>query len=385
MKLLIRLNLAVGILLMLAMIAFRRFESPFLMLAGMALLPAFGALLFANLVGVFVMWKQHRLRSLLPLATYGVMAAVWSWGTPVASRVVLAGTPCYPESFLIEETRQDLELIAADLLGESFKSICTYPSKPTEVSMIAGQSPKELPPGISDRLRRYGFQRTYVDDSLSLVVFSHYRLRTWYDYLYSPNDLLPLYSRPVSFSTVDIGNWSELIRIIKQGPHATDAERKRIVFYPDIVYDYLRGKLGEGTLDELRAYASAMQITPEQRDVVLTALNEQRQVSSRLVEHPMITFVDSDPGMFPLRLGEQKISNGFWISSLIKELLEKGTLVYADDGRNLRIKRDISPEESRAVEWVHVGLMDFLYGNLINKREHCYSEVLGDGWYFNRW
>jgi hypothetical protein len=223
-----------------------------------------------------------------------------------------------------------------------------------------------------------------VDDSLSLVVFSHFHGRTWYYYLYSTKELLPLYSRPVRFSAVDIGDWHELIRIIKQGPHASAAQRRKIGFSPEIVYDYLRANLGEGVLEEIRTYTSERQITPEQRALVLSALNKQRQASSRLVEHPMITFVAPSPGRASLQLGGGcGIGNGFWVSSLIKELLDKGILLYADDGRHLKIKKDISQEESRAVEWVHVGLMNLLYGNLVYKHERNYSKSLGNGWYLN--
>jgi hypothetical protein len=99
----------------------------------------------------------------------------------------------------------------------------------------------------------------------------------------------------------------------------------------------------------------------------------------------MITFADHSPEGANLHLGGCQVSNGFWVSSLIKKLLDKGTLLYADDGRHLKIKNDISQEESRAVEWVHVGLMRSIYGDLIDRREHRYSKSLGDGWYLNQW
>ncbi|NCC62767.1 MAG: hypothetical protein EOM12_17990 [Verrucomicrobiae bacterium] len=116
--------------------------------------------------------------------------------------------------------------------------------------------------------------------------------------------------------------------------------------------------------------------------LVLDALNQQRQLAIRLVEDPSITFED---GMLPLHLGERKISDDFWVSSLIKQLLDRGVLLHAADGRHLRIKSYPTPEETLNIEWVHVGLMNFLYGNLIQKREYAYERSLGDGWYYNRW
>lgn len=373
-RLLIKLNLALGALLLVALIA-----SPLLPIARLATTPlvlAFAALFFANFGGVLVLLlKQHRLRSFLPLVIYCSIAPFVLVGAIVADASPWSGTPSDPNSFLTAETRRNLEHIARQLLGKSFKDISIHPSAPAQVSMVEGHFRKEIPPEISDQLRRYGFRRVHVDDSLSLVVFSHAHGRTWTEYLYSPKELLPLYGRPVSFSASDIGDWYELERIIEQGPHATAEQRSRIA------YEYLRDNLGEGILEDI----DSEQVTPDLRDRVLAALNKQLQASSRLVEHPMITFVDPSPDRGNLRLGGCRIGNDFWVSLLIKELLGKGVLLYADDGRHLKIKKDLSQEESRAVEWVHVGLMRFIYGNFIDKREHRYSESLGDGWYLNRW
>ena len=375
-KLLIKLNLAAGALLLVALIA-----SPLLPIARLTTTPlvlAFAALFFANLGGALVLLlKQHRLRSFLPLMTYCSIAPFVLVGAIVADASPWSGTPSDPNSFLTAETRRNLEHIARQLLGKSFKDISIHPSAPAQASMVEGHFRKEIPPEISDQLRHYGFERVHVDDSLSLVVFSQYHGRTWTEYLYSPKELLPPAVSPVGFSDADIRNWNVLRRIIEQDPQTTVEQGSRIG------YEYLRDSLGEGVLEEIRA--SPKQVTPAHRHLVLDALNKQRQASSRLIEHPMITFADHSPEGANLHLGGCQVSNGFWVSSLIKKLLDKGTLLYADDGRHLKIKNDISQEESRAVEWVHVGLMRSIYGDLIDRREHRYSKSLGDGWYLNRW
>ncbi len=387
-KLLIILNVATSFLLMLSVLALVRFEPvlPSLILPAVATLWAFFALFFANFAGVIVYWKRHRILSFLPLATYGILAVVCYWGTSIVSQAVLEGTPVSPHTFLHDTTRRDLEDIAGQLLGQSFKTIysCRFEPSGVGVLMIAGHAPNEIPPGLFARIRRHGFDKVDIDDAQSMVIYSHYRLRSWYHYIYSNSESLPLYKRPVSFSQVDIHNWDELLRIAKQGSHTAAAESQRVVFSPELVYDYLYKKLGDDVMKAIRDYESSTQITLEQKELVLAALNEQRQISSRLVEHPKIRYDDTEPQKPYLRIGTLKLSNSFWETSLTKELLKQGTLVYGGDGQHLRINSNISDEEAIAIEWLHVGLMNNLYRNLISKRAHRYSIDLGGGWYFNR-
>jgi len=64
--------------------------------------------------------------------------------------------------------------------------------------------------------------------------------------------------------------------------------------------------------------------------------------------------------------------------------LRDGTIFRAGDNRHLRIRNNLTKIEQRQVEWLHVGMMNFLYGNLLHKRDHYYSRDLGGGWYFER-
>jgi len=384
MKKLITLNFLAAFLLCAVMITSRRFDDGILLLLGMILLFLFCALAIGNLVAIFHFWKRHRFRAFLPIISYALAATLFLAGVRVGSRIVILGTPSSPDSFLDGKTRKDLAEVANSLLGQSFKKINTFSANSTEVI----GSRKQLPPGVEEKLRAYGFQRTLVDDSQSLVVFCYGHQRTWYEYLYTTKDFPPLYSRPVAFTEIDIENWSELLRISKQGPSATDNEKMHIVFSPSVVYPYLQKTLGDDILTKLRSYTSSDQILPEQKVLVLDALNQQRRLASRLVENPGITFDKDDTSTlhiskYHLHLGGCEIGDSFWVTSLIKQLLDRGVLLYADDGRHLKIKVNPSPEETLNIEWVHVGLMDFLYGNLVDKREYAYTRSLGGGWYYN--
>ena len=239
-----------------------------------------------------------------------------------------------------------------------------------------------LPDGVIETLRRNGVFRTSIDDSQSIVVFGFDRTRTWVRYIYTKNELLPLYSRPVELTPVDIEMWGEIIDIAKQGPDATPAERQSLVFDPRIAHPYLVAALGNDVVARIGSYASEGDITDEDKAVILDALNEQRRVASRLIEHPEIWF-EEDAYTTPLHVEANSITERFWVTELIKQLLKDGTLLYAEDGRHLRIKEELSLEEERAVEWVHVGLIEFIYGNLISKDEIAYQKSLGNGWYFN--
>jgi hypothetical protein len=85
-----------------------------------------------------------------------------------------------------------------------------------------------------------------------------------------------------------------------------------------------------------------------------------------------------------LRIEGTGINSGVWIVPLIKKLLDQGTLFYANDLRHLKIKDNLSNDEARNVEWVHAGVIEFAYGNLVGKNENAYERSLGDGWYFHR-
>lgn len=304
---------------------------------------------------------------------------------PTASWAITHGSPRDPDSFLTDERKAELGKIADELLQKSFKEVRVFPEQPIVVEMIAGHKPKALPSGIPEKLNTHGFHVIYIDDTQSLVVFGHYYFRSWYEYLYTPKEFPPLFKRPVSFTEVDIERWQELIDILRQGPQATPKVRQSIVFEPTIAYPYLRQSLGDAAIARIQGYSSEYKIAADEKASVLAALNTLRLAESRFVEHPSITF---DPtgdflGRAAINFRDgMGISSSFWVTTLTEQLIAQGTLILTGDG-HLMIKDNLSNDERLAIEWVHVGLIDHAYGNLLSKREHAYERSLGDGWYFH--
>ncbi len=400
MKFLIKLNAITGTLWVTAMIAFHRFEIFLLKIAELVLMVAFGSLLVVNIFAIPFLWKWHRFRAFLPFATYAFVVALLALGTRQVAKLVLAGTPCFPDSFLTDGTKSEMENIGLRLLGrslkeiniepsafdiylwrvtQSFKEIPTDPPEPPWIEMIAGHEKVEVPPDIIQQACAFGFRRISIDDAQSLVSFQHDRAGRRYDYIFTIKPLLPLYFRPVMFTEVDIGNWEDLLLIAKQGPHATEAQTRQIVFVPTIIYPLLEKELGLQLMEQLRSFSSATDIRDDQKRLVLAALNKQCRANSRLVEHPRITFSDRQ-----LCLGDRRrISEGVEVVRILMQLLEDRVLILAEDKIHLKLKQPLSKEERSEVEWLHVGIMESLYGNFLDKRKYHYKRQIDKHWYFN--
>ncbi len=361
---------------MATMLAFQKHESGPLLIAGMGLMLLLVGLAFWNLCSVFILWGRYGFRAVYPAVCFVLAVTLSFQGSRYATRIMLAGTPCSPDSFLKGQTKLDLEKAATQILGHSFKTIPANPS--ARAQMIRGYPQKAVPPDVINTLQKYGFRDVEVDDSQSLVTFNYYHMRAWYRYTYTTDDLVPLISRPPTLTEADIEDWSELIRIAKQGDHATSEEASRIVFSPGIVYPYLQREIGQAQLTSLKGYDSEQDISVEQKQLVLAALNRQCLPSSRLVENPDITYDDADN---MLHLGECRMDD-FWVVFLVKNLLSDGVLVYANDKSHLKIRENLSLSDQNRIAWLNVGLMNFLYGNLFSKAEHFNDKYLGDGWYF---
>jgi len=364
---------------MVVMAAFHRYESGVLSIVSAVAMLLLGGLAVCNVASVFALWDRHRFRAFYPIVVFVAAITLCFEGMPYADQIALSGTPCSPDSFLVAQAKSDLEKAATQTLGQSFKTVYANPHE--QPKMIAGHSQKAVPPDMAGALRRYGFQFTEIDDAQSLVIFRYLHLRRWYRYTYTTNKLVPLGSRPPTITEVDIEDWSELIRIAKQGDHATGEEACRIVFCPEIVYPYLRKELGQDLLERLRRGSpSGQEISTEQQRSVLNALNRQWLPAGRLVENLGITFDSTNDA---LHLGRYTtIGTSFWVVLLTKKLLSEGVLEYAADRSHLKVRENISPSDQNRIAWLHVGFMNWLYGNLFKKTEHLNDRSLGEGWYF---
>lgn len=368
MKILIAFNFAIGVLLTIGMIVFQKYEGVGL-LAGIILLPSFFVLAIVNIVAIFPLWKMERLRAFVPIGTYIIAAAFFLLGTSLGMKLVLKGTPCDPESFFNDQTRLELTQAAQRLVAEHQR--------------------ENFSPEIVAVVQKHSFKPTFVDDSQEIVVFGYYHLRHWHEYIWAKNGLTEPYSMPATITMADMQDWKEFKRIAKQGDTATLSERHRMVFEPSIVFPLLKDSLGAEFLDRVRnATSSIDDFTDEDKNAILAALNKQRLASSHLVENSQITYEEwhwhwqTEIG---LHIAKDYISDSFWVGRLLKQLLSEGVLTLAPDGRHLKIKADLTDKQRLQIEWLHIGIMNFAYGNLLEKRQYVFRKNLGSNWYFNVW
>ena len=291
-------------------------------------------------------------------------------------------TPADPNAFMNGAVRQDLTDLANSLLRLPFRSIATPPQGPTVSTMSGGRPPAPVPAEIDSALRRHGFHYTIVEASDSVAALVSIQGRVAYRYTYSARPLGPPYTQSSDLTEQDVPEWAELQRIAQFGLDSSECARNRIAFEPAIVYPYLQQTLGDSQLAALASKLNPDDITPSERRAVLTALNQQRLSRSRLIEHAAITY---DPASrFGLTLGSSRLSSAFWPVSLLDTLLASGVVSFAADHRHLRIQDTLTAESDRRVEWLHLGLMNILYGNLLEKPDPGYDMDLGGGWYFRR-
>jgi hypothetical protein len=221
------------------------------------------------------------------------------------------------------------------------------------------------------------------------VVFGHYHGRRWYEYIWAKNGLTEPYSMPATITMADMQDWKEFKRIVKQGDAAMLAERHGIEFEPSVVFPLLKDNLGAEFLDRVRNASSSIDdFTDADKDAILAVLNKQRLASSALAENSQITYEEWHwhwQTKIGLHIAKDYISDSFWVGRLLKQLLSEGVLTLAPDGRHLKIKADLTDKQHLQIEWLHVGIMNFAYGNLLEKRQYVFRKNLGSNWYFNVW
>jgi hypothetical protein len=355
-KNLILLNVIAPALVAAGLIAAARFDEVGFLLFLFSVVMLLG-LSIVNLFAPILLWEREGPRSLVPVAVF--VAAVSACGvvSGVGSRLVLAGTPSAPDTFLRGSTRTHLEALANELLD-------------------GGQSDR-----VEAGLRKYGFIRTSIDTVRRVVTLKYYRMRIWTEYLYAANGLPAAYSTEPRLTQDDFVNWGELRSIAEQAAPETKRAAGSIVFEPSIAVPYIRQTLGDSLMRELRLRPPPRRITREEKALVIAALNWQCLAASRLIEDEQITY-EGNPPM--LHIGATTISRGFWVSALLERELKTGVLARAPDGRHLTltVRSGLSERARHAVEWLHVGLMNFIYGDLLEAHDYIYDRQLEGNWYF---
>jgi hypothetical protein len=61
------------------------------------------------------------------------------------------------------------------------------------------------------------------------------------------------------------------------------------------------------------------------------------------------------------------MGGSFWVVRLAYKLLSEGVLTYAPDNVHLRLAESIPPSDRNRVAWLHFGLMEELYPNVLHK------------------
>ena len=217
--------------------------------------------------------------------------------------------------------------------------------------------------------------------------FSSRRGRGWFEYTWARDGLSEGSVIPCTITEVDIENWEELIRIARQGDSATEKQRNAIEFEPCIAYPVLQSALGSATLNRFKEYHSGKDFSDDDKKAVLAALNRIILPANALVENPHITYGPWRWHLVTYRglcLADKHINDGFEEVKLAQQLLADGVLTLAADGGHLKIKTTLNERERAQVQWLHIGLLRFICGNLVYKQRHSFESDLGGHWYFGR-
>ena len=308
-----------------------------------------------NLVAPLLLWKRHGPKALVPLLSLILVGALSGATATYGSRAVLSGTPASPDTFIQGTAQRELEVAAHDLLS----------------GVRTGRA--------GTTLTKYGL-RADVDSTRRVVSFKHYRMRTWYEYLFAPDGLRPVYSTPPRLTEDDFVNWGTLRQIAEQAAPETQRSRSTLAFEPAIAVPLMRRALGDSLLLDLRRRAAPRPITAADKALVIAAVNAECSVASRLIENRAISY-EGDP--LALHIGPHSISHGFWVSSLLKELVKQGVVRRAPDHRHLVLRDSLTVEEQGRVAWLQVGLLNFICGELLNAHDYAFERQLQPHWYFH--
>jgi len=157
-------NILTGPLLAVATVVVLKWEAGGILVCVLGLLLlGFLALGGVNLLSTFLLWKRYRLRAFIPLGTFALAAVISALGAYGGAELVLRGTPCRPRSFFQAEVREELTRTAEGLVGNGYKTIWIGSGVAVKVRMIAGLPQRDVAPEIVTTLRKYGFQRAYID------------------------------------------------------------------------------------------------------------------------------------------------------------------------------------------------------------------------------
>jgi len=365
----------------------------FYLISGLIALLLLG-LILANCISIFIMWRKHKYLSFAPFAISLVFFPLLVLSGSIGQKISKYGKPINPNTYFNEERKQELTEIAEELLH-------TKAGKNEQV--------------IEKRLKSHNLVVMNINRDRSIVEFGCYLLRTWYCYIYAKDELPEIYSSKPIITESDILFWGELVTIIKTENDLSKYRREETSFNTEIVYPFLVANLDEQfvhklaglpsieNLDEFLAKNKSLplmeafdkrdweyenlvtsKLTLEERLRVIEVLNKHCQISSKLIENENIAWKSSSRALE--FCGYESISPSFEVNRHLQQLISDGVISKRDEKGHLRMKRNLSDKEKREIEWLQVEIMNFVYGNLINKIEYWSNGKtrLSGNWYFYR-
>ena len=356
---LVRVNLVVPLLLSLAWLA-DAFDVADVPWAIVPLAIAVVVLAVVSVVACLTFWRH-------------VVARAWLVPLALVASIVLTGVPAYligewrlnripirPGAFLREDRKASLERIAESLLRSD---VAGAPEAGPVRVRVEG-----LPEPDAAVLRRHRFREVVVDRSQGRVHFRYYRPRTWVDYAYSVDDVDDPWVRRPNLTQEDVSEWSEFRRIVTEYESSAPSS---LSFDAAFARELLRQSLGA---EHLREYAAMPQVTTDdERRRIVAALDAHRMAESRLVERPEVRL--SAEGLHAGALLDTS-----WGSRLGRQLVDDTVLVVHDGVGHLRLTGVLDDAERARLEWLHVAILDRVFGDLVEKRPLEFQRKLDDHW-----
>lgn len=313
--------------------------------------------------------KIFKFVGFLPL----ILALVIVIPIPYIGKLGFQLSPNNPHNFLTVNKQKELSVFAEELLSTNLRQIRIYPDNSKSIETYDGNTSVTIPKLIEDKLKHYRFDVVDINSKESTVSFEYYRLRVWFYYIYSRNELEETFLMPTKINLEDIHDWNGIIRFAK-----TD---NKIYFNFSSVKQLRDDFLGSTFINKLKSYNSADDLTANDRIFIVNALNKQHEVSSKLIEMPEIRLINSG-----LDIGEASwYGQSFWVIKLGTQLLDDNIIKHTDKNGHMKISPNLTENEKLRIEWFNIGIMNWLYGDFLNKQPIIYRVKLSKNWYFNSW
>lgn len=348
-----------------------------------------------------MLWRKYKYRSFIPLA----IALICFLLSPTTMRY-FDNSPRMPHSYFNEKNKQELTLIAEELLQSH---------------------DEENIQATKEKLKEYDLVVMNVNACEDVVEFGYYNLRTWCFYIFSKSELPEIYSGEPIITECDILDWGELVGIIKTENDPSKYKREEMAFELEIVYPFLAEHMDGKFIDKLIGLPSiksldsflakhenllimealnkrhsdynkiiTSKLSKEERLKVIEVLNKHCHISSKLIENENIRLLKKGrppflkKGQPPFRRGtlefckQSRLSPSFQVTKHLHQLISDGVVRIKDEEGHLEVTPNLTDKEKLSITWLQIELMNCCYGNLIEKVQYSSTGKtrLADSWYF---